>query len=308
MKKPILSLSLLLSGILLLALAQEVNKRLITITYDGGHRSSADLRYGPYEYTHSEPEGLIATVSNLAIYGQNASLAAPEGILISEAEGQREAIFTGNTKVTQGRLEALGTNVVYSEATGLGVMTSSAQVEILIEASVEDEPPAFIQADEATFNVDTDISVSRGNVRLTDGAQFAEADEVTYEEGLGIAVLRKDEGRIVATREDSDGSILTISADEVLRFDTEGDKLLAIGNVVIEDGSIRSSGDMVYFNDEADRAEIIGSPAISEDSANGITLTGQRLEQFIDLDVVRVLDETAEYEWDESDFLLTEER
>lgn len=298
----------LLSTILLFAIAQDANERIITINYDGGTRSSADLRYGPYEYSHPEPEGLVATVSNLTIHAQQGALSAPEGVLISEAEGQRDASFSGNPRVTRGRLEALGTAINYSESTGLGVMTAEEQVEILIESTKEGEPPAFIQADEATFNVDTDISISRGNVSLTDGAQFAQADEVTYEEGLNLAVLRKDDGRIVATREDEDGNILTISADEVLRFDTENDKLLAVGNVTIEDGAITSSGDMVYFNDSDDRAEIIGKPAVSVDADNGITLEGPRLEQLIEFDIVRVLDDTVEYEWNEDEFLLTQER
>ncbi|MEM6431761.1 MAG: hypothetical protein AAF708_21170, partial [Deinococcota bacterium] len=97
-------------------------ERIITITYDGGNRASPDLRFGPYSYTHPDDEGLVATVSNLTIYGSQASLSAPDDMMIADAEGQREATFEEGVRVVRGRLDAGGRTIEFSEATGLGTL------------------------------------------------------------------------------------------------------------------------------------------------------------------------------------------
>ena len=73
-------------------------ERIITITYDGGTRSSPDLRYGPYVYEHPDPDGIAASVSNLEIFAQRGELRAPDEVLIAEAEGEREASFSGGVR------------------------------------------------------------------------------------------------------------------------------------------------------------------------------------------------------------------
>ena len=113
--------------------AQPVSKpgqRIITITYDGGTRNSPDLRYGPYIYEHPKKDGLEAKVSNLEIFAQRGELRAPKGVLIAEAEGEREASFTGGVRVERGRLTATGSALTYSEQTGRGVMPQKTAIVV----------------------------------------------------------------------------------------------------------------------------------------------------------------------------------
>ena len=283
-------------------------ERIINIDFSGGSQRSESLRYGPLVYTHPDPEGLVATVSNLTIYAQDATLSAPEEVLIAQAEGQRDADFTGGVRVARGRLTATGPDLVYSEATGLGVMPSNTDIVVTPdeEGPEEDRAPVNITANEVTFDVDTDTSISRGDVTLINGSQSAQAQELTFDEGRDLARLRSEGEQVTARRESEDG-VLTITAD-VIRTNTTDDTLLATGNVTIIDGDITSTGDTVYFSDETSRAEVIGSPARSVNEAQGVTLTGARLEQRTDLDVVRVLDESVPAEFDPAQFDLANEQ
>ncbi|ADI16049.1 LptA/OstA family protein [Truepera radiovictrix] len=277
--------------------------RLITITYDGGTRSSPDLRYGPYLYEHPEPDGIVAQVSNLTIYTQRGELRAPEGVLIGEAEGQREASFDGGVRVERGRLTATGEALHYSEATGRGVMPE--RTEIIVTPETEEDDEVVIFTDEVTFDVDTDTSVSRGNVTLTSGNQGAEAEELIFEEGRDLAVLASAGGQVTVQRENDDGTFLTITADEV-RVLTAEDTLLGVGNVTIVDGDTTTTGDLVFYDDAASRAEVIGNPAVSVDEAFGSRVTGGRLEQRTDINAVRQLSGT-EPSFDVSAFDLSSE-
>ena len=287
---------------------EAAEERLINIDFSGGSQRSESLRYGPLVYTHPDPEGLTATVSNLTIYAQNAQLSAPQDVLIAQAEGQREADFTGGVRVVRGRLTATGPDLIYSEATGLGVMPSETAIVVIPaeEEPEEDRAPVNISANEVTFDVDTDTSISRGDVTLTNGNQSAQAQELTFEEGRDLARLSSQGQQVTARREGEDG-VLTITAD-VIRTNTADDTLLATGNVTIVDGDITSTGSTVYFNDAASRAEVLGSPATSVNEAQGVTLTGARLEQRTDLDIVRVLDESVPAEFDPAEFNLTNEQ
>lgn len=279
------------------------NERIITITYDGGTRNSPDLRYGPYVYEHPEPDGVAATVSNLEIFAQRGELRAPEGVLIAEAEGQREADFTGGVRVERGRLRAISTTLTYSEATGRGVMPERS--DIVVEPAEDDEEVVTIQTDAVTFDVDTDTSVSQGNVTLTNGNQDAEAQELIFEETRDLAVLSGEGAQAVARRADDDGTFLTITADEI-RVLTGTDVLLATGNVTIIDGDITTTGDTVYYDDEASRAEVIGNPAVSVDEAFGSRITGGRIEQRTDIDSVQQLQDPTP-SFDTAQFNLTSE-
>ena len=229
-------------------------------------------------------------------------------MLIAQAEGQREAEFTGGVRVVRGRLSATGPDLVYSESTGLGVMPSETAIVVTPaeEGPEEDRAPVNISANEVTFDVDTDTSISRGDVTLTNGSQSAQAQELTFEEGRDLARLVSEGEQVTAQRENDDGSVLTITAD-VIRTNTADDTLLATGNVTIVDGDITSTGDTVYYSDEASRAEVVGAPARSVNEAQGVILTGARLEQRTDLDVVRVLDESAPAEFDPAQFSLSSE-
>lgn len=303
---------LVLLSVLVLASAQDapdLQERIITITYDGGNRSSPDLRFGPYEYTHPDPEGLVATVSNLTIYGSEATLEAPQGVMIADAEGQRQASFAGGVRVERGRLRATGPELDYDEATGLG--TLERDVDILVEPPPEraDQGDVTITANSVTFDVDTDVSTSRGDVLLINGNQRAEAQELIYEEARDLAKLSSSGQQVRAVRQNDDGELIIV-ADEI-RTLTQTDGLLAVGNVIIVDGPIRSTGDVVFFDDASDRAEIVGSPATSlerDDQGEPLfEISGARIEQRIDLDVVNLLDDSVPPGFDETDFQLSSE-
>lgn len=296
-----------LAGLALLALlltvgAQELERRIITIEAPGGS-STGNIRTGPIHFSHPDPEGVVATVSTLTIYAQNATLEAPEGRLMNEARGEREASFEGGVRVARGRLSATGPGLVYSEATGFGVLGGPASIVVTPRDEGEDE--VTITADEATFDVDTETSTSRGNVNLVSGRSSAEAEAVVFEEERELARLWDEGGQVSLVRAGDDGDLI-ITADEV-RVLTADDRLLATGNVTLRSGDTVSSGDTVYFDDETSRAEILGSPAVSVNEADGVRVSGARLEHRTDLDVVQVLDETAPANFDESDFAMLSE-
>ncbi len=283
--------------------AAEPGERIITITYDGGTRNSPDLRYGPYVYEHPQADGVEANVSNLAIFAQRGELRAPEGVLIAEAEGEREANFTGGVRVERGRLTATGPALEYSESTGRGVMPE--QTAIVVQPEDADNEVVNISTDTVTFDVDNDTSVSRGNVTLDNGVQDAEADELIFEEGRDLAVMTSETGQAVARRENDDGTFLTITADEI-RALTETDVILATGNVSIVDGETTTTGTTLYYDDEASRAEVIGDPAVSVDEAFGSTIRGARIEQRTDIDSVQQLSDPTP-SFDTAQFRLTSE-
>jgi lipopolysaccharide export system protein LptA len=297
---------LVILSFLLLVLAQDSERRIISIDSSGGTQSG-NLRFGPIEYRHPNPEGIVATVSTLTIYAQLAELRGPEGeqMTLTDARGRRFATFTEGVRVTRGRLDATGPELFYSEEAGLGTLSGS--INITVAPQAVDEAPVLIRADSTEFDVDNDVSISRGNVQLENGRQSAEADELLFEEERNLARLVREGMQVTAVRIDDDGNELVISADEI-RVLTDEDKLFARGNVTIIDGDITSQGDIVFFDDTTSRAEVIGNPATSVDRANDVEVSGARLEQLIDLSIVRVLDATVPPLADETDFQLTSER
>jgi lipopolysaccharide transport protein LptA len=281
-------------------------KRIIRIDFSGG-TEEGDLRFGPLNYAHPDPEGIVGTVSNLTIYGQTAVLSGPEGeeIPLTDAEGRRTAIFSGGLRVTRNRLEAKGPGLSYSEESGIGSMTGN--VAIVVAPEKEGDDPVNITAEAADFDVDVNVSISRGNVQLENGNQTATAEEVVYEEDRELALMTSEGGQVTLTRTDKeDGSILTITADEVRPL-TGDKKLHAIGNVTVVDGAGISKGDEVFFDDNESRAEIIGNPATYDNDDEGTSLSSGRLEQFTDTDEVQALDETIPSEFNADDFKLISE-
>lgn len=281
---------------------EDLDKRVISIDSSGGTQSG-NLRFGPIFYEHPDPEGIEAVVSNLSIYSQKAELRGPEGeqISLTAAKGRRTARFNEGVRVTRNRLESKGTELVYSEETGLGTLTGG--VDILVAPREEGDDPVAITAQEAEFDVDTDVSISTGNVELITGNQSAASDTLEYEEERDLGCLRSESGQVTARRVDEDGDELVITADTVCTL-TEQDKLLAKGNVAIVDGSITSRGDTVFFDDTQSRAEIIGN-ATSVDEEEGFEISGDRIEQRTDLDTVRIIDASVPTEFTEDEFTLT---
>jgi len=282
----------------------DTGKRIITIDSSGGRQRSVNLRFGPIIFDHPEPEGIVSTVSNLTIYAHHAELQAPEGVLIAQAQGQREASFSDGVRVERGRLEARGPELVYSESTGLGLLSGGANIEI--SPREEGEDPVLITTEMVEFNVDTDQSISRGNVELVNGNQMAVAEELLFEENRNLGLLSSQEAQPVITRTDEDGSLLTITADEI-RVLTDQKRLYASGNVTVVDGSITSTGNEVFFDDAESIAEVIGSPAVSVDDANGVRLESPRIKQDIAFDFVEAIDASVPSEFAVTDFALASE-
>ncbi|MGL4611630.1 MAG: LptA/OstA family protein [Trueperaceae bacterium] len=283
----------------------EEEKRIIRIVFDGG-TEEGDFRFGPLTYAHPEPEGIIGTVSNLTIYGQNAVLSGPEGedVPLTEAEGRRNAAFSGGVRVTRNRLEAKGPDLGYNEETGIGSLTGN--VTIVVAPEEEGDDPVNITAESADFDVDTDVSTSRGNVEMVNGNQTAQAGEVVFEEEREIARMTTEGGQVTLTRIDENGETMTITADMV-RPSTGTQQFHAIGNVTVIDGASISTGDEVFFNDEESRAEIIGSPASYENEDEGVSFTSARIEQFTDTNEAEPFDETMPSQFNPDDFKLLEE-
>lgn len=278
-------------------------ERIITIDGSGGTQSG-NLRFGPIVYQHPDEFGISATVSTLTILGSHVELSGPEGESIARG-GQRTATFQNGVQVTRGRLVARGPGLAYSEASGLGVLSGPAS--IVIEANEEGEEPVLIDADEVAFDVDTDLSTSRGNVHLVNGNQTADADQMVFEEERNLGVLTSAGGQAVITRLDADGSLMTITADQI-RVLTDEERLYARGAVTVVDGSITSTGEVVFFDDATGIAEVIGGaeePARAVDSESGATLVTDRIKQDIEFDFFEAIDASVPSVFDATEFELT---
>ncbi len=268
LSKPTLAILLALG----LALAAAGGARIIKISYEDGRRSG-NLRYGPWVYESNRPDGIVGTVGDLEIRARKAVLEAPEGKSMQEAEGERKATFEGGVVVTRGRLTARGPSLVYSEATGLGVLQGPAKMHQ--EPAQEGEDPVDVESQTMSFDVDTDISTSSGDVVLTNGNQKGWADDVYYEEERGLAVFTVKSGEVKLVRE-REGGELVITAPEV-RSLTRSKKLIATGGVTLLDGEITTTGDALYYDDETGEAIVIGKPARSVNEAEGFKTSGGTL-------------------------------
>lgn len=283
----------------------DLERRVITIDGSGGTQSG-NLRYGPLRYEHPDPYGVTATVSTLTILGPSATLAGPEGeeVLLSRAKGRRTATFEGGVRVLRDRLEADGPGLVYDEATGLGVLRGGSVVTIAPER--EEDDVTTITADAVEFDVDTDRSVNRGDVVLVTGEQRAESDELRYDESTDLAGLVCLEAQCTITRAQEDGE-LVITADDI-RVLTQDERLWARGNVRVVDGDLVTTGDEVVYDDGDKLAEVTGSPAVSVNEADGVTLESDRILQDVEFDFVEAIDASRASDVDLTAFLFDEER
>ena len=281
---------------------EALERRLITIDSSGGTQRG-NLRFGPIVYEHPEADGIVATVSTLTIRAPRAELRAPDEVLLSQAQGRREADFDGGVVVTRGRLSATGERLAYSEATGLGVLSGGATVVIAPLEEGEDE--VVITATQVVFDVDTDISVSEGGVLLVNGDQTAEAERLLFEEARDLGQLTSEDGRALVTRQGEEGP-LTIEADEI-RVLTDLKALYAVGDVVVVDGPITSRGDVVFYDDDEEVAEVLGAPAVAVDEAAGVRLETDRIRQDVRFRFVEAIDATLPTTYSAEQFALTGE-
>ncbi|MFN4070361.1 MAG: LptA/OstA family protein, partial [Thermus caldifontis] len=246
------------------------------IQVEGG-RLSGDLRYGPWTF-----EGEVrGRVKDLEIRAPKATLTAPKGKTMQEAEGEREARFEGGVVVRRGRVEARGPVLVYRERTGEGELLGPARMR---QEPKPGEDPVEVEASRMTFQVDTDTSTSE-NALLRSGNQEGRAGFVYYEEEKGLAVFT-DPKEVVLVRKRKDGD-LVIRAKEV-RSLTGSKKLMATGGVRLQDGDLVTTGDSLYYDDTTGEAIVLGKPAVSENRKEGFKLSGNTLQHNVNRHQVRV--------------------
>ncbi len=257
-----------------LVLSQDPAVRVIRV--EGG-RLSGDLRYGPWTF-----EGEVrGRVKDLEILAPKATLTAPKGRTMQEAQGEREARFEGGVVVRRGRVEARGPVLVYSERTGEGVLLGPARMR---QAPKEGEDPVEVEGGRMTFQVDTDTSTSEAAV-LRSGNQEGRAGLVYYEEGRGLAVFA-DPKEVVLLRKRRDGD-LVIRAKEV-RSLTGPKRLIATGGVRLQDGDLVTTGESLYYDDAKGEAIVLGRPAVSQNPKEGFRLSGAALLHNVNRHQVRV--------------------
>jgi lipopolysaccharide transport protein LptA len=187
------------------------------------------------------------------------------------------------------------------------VLTGPASIVVAPEE--EGGEPVTIDANEVAFDVDTDRSTSSGDVRLVNGNQAAESDTLVYEEDRNLGVLSSEGAQASITRTEEDGSTMVITANEI-RVLTDEKKLFASGDVTVVDGSITSTGAMVFFDDETGIAEVIGAegaPARAVDTDTGATLVTDRIKQDVEYDFFEAIDASVPSAFDAGAFALATE-
>jgi lipopolysaccharide export system protein LptA len=260
--KYLISLALV-SGLVLAA-----SGRVITI--EGG-KFKGDLRNGPLEYSGD----FIGSVQNLKIKGQKATLSAPSGKSLGEAEGQRIAAFDGGVVVTRGRLTAKGPSLEYKESTGLGVLAGPTNVVQKPEKAGDDD--VIITAATSTFDVDTDVSTSEGSVKLQNGRQSGSSDKIVFDEKANLACLTGSKNVSLVREPKKEGqNKLTISSKES-RVLTETNLLYAVGAVTLISGNNTTTGDTLYYDDEKEIAYVSGRPAKNVNKKDGTVISGSTI-------------------------------
>lgn len=246
------------------------------IQVEGG-RLSGDLRFGPWTFEG----GVKGRVKDLLIEAPRATLTAPKGKTMQEAEGEREARFEGGVVVKRGRVEARGPILVYQERTGEGELLGPARMR---QEPKPGEDPVEVEASRMTFQVDMDTSTSE-NALLKSGNQEGRAGFVYYEEERGLAVFT-DPKEVVLTRKRKEGD-LRILAKEV-RSLTGPKRLVATGGVRLQDGDLVTTGESLYYDDTTGEAIVLGRPAVSENKKEGFRLSGSTLLHNVNRHQVRV--------------------
>lgn len=275
----------------LVVLAQGKEQRIITIEAPGGQRYG-NLRNGPWVYEAGKPGGVIGKVKDLEIKATRATLEAPQGKTMQEAEGERVASFEGNVVVKRDRMTASGPKLVYRESDGQGTLQGNAHMRQ--EPKDKKSDPVEVFAPRMTFDVDTNISSSEGGVTLKNGRQEGRSEAVYYEENRGLAVFN-DTKEVVLLRKREGKGDLVIRAKEI-RSLTDQKRLLATGGVTLVDGEITTTGASLLYNDNTGEATIVAGrvgnqnvPARSVNAKERATLSGNSLLHNVNRSQVRVL-------------------
>ena len=277
-------LSALIGTTLAVAATAPVNR---VLKFETSAQLQGDLRNGPYNYTGKAGAAVKATVGTVSIAAPQASMKAPAGTPMANAEGKRSADFTGGVTVLRGRLTARGAALNYSEATGQGVLTGTPSAVFTPEKKGDD--PVNIAAANMSLDVDTNMSTSTGNVKLVSGVQTGRADKVVFDEGKELGLLT---GNMSLSRAaTAKAKELNVVGTEA-RILTKGKLLYVVGKVKLTQGTSTTTGDAVYYDDARNVAYVVGN-AVSVDSKTGTTVRARAsgaLEQRTDLGRVRAVD------------------
>lgn len=268
----------LLLGLLIVTpvLAQSASNRIIKI--DGNPAAGSNLRNGPLNFTG----GVSATVSTLKIGSALASMTGPEGTPILQAQGKRNATFTGNVNVNRGRLSAKGDKLAYSETTGQGLLTGNPSATFVPEKK-DDGDTVNIRAAQMSLDVDTNVSTSTGSVQLVSGNQTGKADKLVFDEDKELAQFT---GSPTLTRAAKGNQKELVMSGQEVRALTKTKTLYVTGGVKLVQGNTTTTGNALYYDDKKNVAYVVGN-AVSVDSKSKATLRANILEQRTDLVRVR---------------------
>lgn len=277
-------LSALIGTTLAVAATAPINR---VLKFETSAQLQGDLRNGPYNYTGKAGAAVKATVGTVSIAAPQASMKAPAGTPMANAQGRRSADFTGGVTVLRGRLSAKGAALNYSEASGQGLLTGAPSAVFTPEKKGDD--PVNIAAANMSLDVDTNMSTSTGNVKLVSGVQTGRADRVVFDEGKELGLLT---GNMSLSRAaTAKAKELNVVGTEA-RILTKGKLLYVLGKVKLIQGSTTTTGDAVYYDDARNVAYVVGN-AVSTDSKTGTTVRARAsgaLEQRTDLGRVRAVD------------------
>ena len=277
-------LSALIGTTLAVAATAPINR---VLKFETSAQLQGDLRNGPYNYTGKAGAAVKATVGTVSIAAPQASMKAPAGTPMANAQGRRSADFTGGVTVLRGRLSAKGAALNYSEASGQGLLTGAPSAVFTPEKKGDD--PVNIAAANMSLDVDTNMSTSTGNVKLVSGVQTGRADRVVFDEGKELGLLT---GNMSLSRAaTAKAKELNVVGTEA-RILTKGKLLYVLGKVKLTQGSATTTGDAVYYDDARNVAYVVGN-AVSTDSKTGTTVRARAsgaLEQRTDLGRVRAVD------------------
>ena len=277
-------LSALIGTTLAVAATAPINR---VLKFETSAQLQGDLRNGPYNYTGKAGAAVKATVGTVSIAAPQASMKAPTGTPMANAQGRRSADFTGGVTVLRGRLSAKGAALNYSEASGQGLLTGAPSAVFTPEKKGDDL--VNIAAANMSLDVDTNMSTSTGNVKLVSGVQTGRADRVVFDEGKELGLLT---GNMSLSRAaTAKAKELNVVGTEA-RILTKGKLLYVLGKVKLIQGSTTTTGDAVYYDDARNVAYVVGN-AVSTDSKTGTTVRARAsgaLEQRTDLGRVRAVD------------------
>ena len=216
------------------------------------------------------------SVQKLGIASDKATLTAPDGTPVAGSEGKRTASFLGGVTVTRGRLTAQGPSLEYRETSGLGVLAGPAKIVQKPQKAGEDD--VLISAGKATFDVDTNVSTSEGNVKLVNGTQTATSAKIIYDEDSSLGCLTDPRSvGVVREPKKAGDNRLVITAKEV-RVNTDTNTLIASGGVRLEAGDNVTTGEALFYDDAKDTAWVIGDvakkiPAKNVNRKSGATIS-----------------------------------